>query len=145
MCFWNKQTGTLWVPVTLLAIGFIFSEFWNLNLTQIELPFISWTIWVSLLQNANILKLFQDRTLDVWNAWYVFLWGWRVQYCSCSTLCHCLVFGLVFSAGSIVWPFPDCVDVLAADKACIQAQLVEEQERKAAEMNTSVAVVQWVL
>jgi len=34
------------------------------------------------------------------------------------------------------------VDVLAADKACIQAQLVEEQERKAAEMNTSVAVVQ---
>jgi hypothetical protein len=34
------------------------------------------------------------------------------------------------------------VDVLTADKACIQAQLVEERERKAAEMNISVAVVQ---
>jgi hypothetical protein len=34
------------------------------------------------------------------------------------------------------------VDVLAADKACTQAQLLEERERKAAEMNTSVAVVQ---
>jgi hypothetical protein len=34
------------------------------------------------------------------------------------------------------------VDVLEADKARLQAQLVEERERKAAEMNTSVAVVQ---
>lgn len=94
------------------------------------------------LQNANILKLFQDRTLDVWNAWCVFLWGCRLQFCS---LCHCMGFDLVFSAGSTVWPFPGCVDVLAADKACTQAQLLEERERKAAEMNTSVAVVQWVL
>jgi len=97
------------------------------------------------LQNANILKLFQDRTLDVWNAWFVFLGGCRLQFCTCSTLCHCLGFGLAFSAGSTVWPFPDCVDVLAADKACIQTQLVEERETKTTEMNTSVAVVQWVL
>jgi hypothetical protein len=51
-------------------------------------------------------------------------------------------YGLVVSAGSTVWPFLDCVDVLEADKACIQAQLVAEHERKAAEMNTSVAIVQ---
>jgi hypothetical protein len=96
-------------------------------------------------QNTNILKLFQDRTVEVWNAWCVLFWDCRLQFCSCSTLWHCLGFGLVFSAGSTVWPFLDCVNVLAADTACIQAQLVEERERKAAEMSTSVAIVQWVL
>jgi hypothetical protein len=49
-----------------------------------------------------------------------------------------LGFGLAFSAR----PFLDCVDVLTADRACIQAELVEQGERKAADMNTSVAVVQ---
>jgi hypothetical protein len=41
-----------------------------------------------------------------------------------------------------MWPLLDRVDELEADKACLQAQLAEERERKTAEMNTSVAVVQ---
>ncbi|PNF24637.1 hypothetical protein B7P43_G00746 [Cryptotermes secundus] len=45
-------------------------------------------------------------------------------------------------AGSAMWPLLDRMDELEADKACLQAQLAEERERKAAEMNTSVAVVQ---
>ncbi|XP_021922149.1 RB1-inducible coiled-coil protein 1 isoform X2 [Zootermopsis nevadensis] len=46
------------------------------------------------------------------------------------------------SAGSAVWPLLDRVDVLEAHKVLQQAQMAEEHEKKAAEMNTSVAVVQ---
>jgi hypothetical protein len=41
-----------------------------------------------------------------------------------------------------MWPLLDRVDVLEADKARLLAQLAEEREKKASEMNTSVAVVQ---
>lgn len=51
-------------------------------------------------------------------------------------------FGPDSSAGSAMWPLLDRVDELEADKACLQAQLAEERERKAQEMNTSVAIVQ---
>lgn len=66
----------------------------------------------------------------------------KVSLSSYSTLFHCMGFGSDSSAGSAMWPLLDRVDELEADKACLQAQLAEERERKAAEMNTSVAVVQ---
>jgi hypothetical protein len=40
-----------------------------------------------------------------------------------------------------MWPLLDRVDTLEADKARLQAQLAEERQKKAAEMNTSVAVL----
>ncbi|XP_069698604.1 RB1-inducible coiled-coil protein 1 isoform X3 [Periplaneta americana] len=43
---------------------------------------------------------------------------------------------------SAMWPLLDRVDALEADKAQLEAQLAEEREKKVAEMNTSVAVVQ---
>ena len=51
-------------------------------------------------------------------------------------------FGFVCSAGSTLWPLLDHVGVLGPDRAHLHAQLEEEHEKKAAEMNTSVAVVQ---
>jgi hypothetical protein len=63
MCLLNKQTDTWWVPVTLLAIDFIFSEFWNANLTQTELPLISWTIWVSLYKMVIFWSCFRTGHL----------------------------------------------------------------------------------
>jgi hypothetical protein len=57
-------------------------------------------------------------------------------------LCHCMGFGFVCSAGSTLWPLLDRVGVLGPDRAHLHAQLEEEHEKKAAEMNTSVAVVQ---
>ena len=41
-----------------------------------------------------------------------------------------------------MWPLLDRVDALEAEKARLQVQLAEEREKKVAEMNTSVAVVQ---
>lgn len=60
-------------------------------------------------------------------------------YC---TLFHCSGFVPDSSVESAMWPLLDRVDMLEADKARLQAQLVEEREKKAAEMTTSVAVVQ---
>jgi hypothetical protein len=61
---------------------------------------------------------------------------------SCNILFHCRDFGPDSVAGSAMWPVLDRVDALEADKAHLQSHLVEECDRKAAEMNTSVAVVQ---
>lgn len=66
----------------------------------------------------------------------------KMSLSSCSTLFHCTGFDPDSSAESAMWPLLDRVDELEADKACLQAQLAEERERKTAEMNTSVAVVQ---
>jgi hypothetical protein len=66
----------------------------------------------------------------------------KVTLSSISILLHFRGFGPDSSAGSAMWPLLDRVDELEADKACLQAQLAEERERKAAEMNTSVAVFQ---